>query len=217
MLWLTEQISAQKGASTGITHEFPRRFKFPFCSHERQTACKPGSVPALRRGMAIHLGRPSPSASRDRPGRRRGSPPGPAAAMADEPAVPTWSCSRWGLPCRRRCRRRGALLPHHFTLAAPRAPDGVRGLAVCFCGTFPRVAPAGRYPAPCFHGARTFLPSPCGRKAAIRPSGRCDYSATEGGGVKFHRMKRQQRRCGRASRHRRRRRSATAGNGAGRR
>src|SRR5690349_19989661 len=27
-----------------------------------------------------------------------------------------------------------------------------------FCGTFPRVAPAGRYPAPCFHGARTFLP-----------------------------------------------------------
>jgi len=26
------------------------------------------------------------------------------------------------------------------------------------CGTFPGVAPAGRYPAPCFHGARTFLP-----------------------------------------------------------
>src|SRR4029077_16609862 len=34
------------------------------------------------------------------------------------PAAPTWSCSRWGLPCRRRCRPRGALLPHHFTLAA---------------------------------------------------------------------------------------------------
>ena len=26
-----------------------------------------------------------------------------------------------------------------------------------FCGTFPGVTPAGRYPAPCFHGARTFL------------------------------------------------------------
>ena len=25
------------------------------------------------------------------------------------------------------------------------------------CGTFPRVAPAGRYPAPCLRGARTFL------------------------------------------------------------
>ncbi len=34
------------------------------------------------------------------------------------PAAPTWSCSRWGFPCRRRCRRRGALLPHRFTLAA---------------------------------------------------------------------------------------------------
>ena len=34
-------------------------------------------------------------------------------------AAPIRSCSRWGLPCRRRCRRRGALLPHRFTLAAP--------------------------------------------------------------------------------------------------
>src|SRR5581483_10215816 len=33
-------------------------------------------------------------------------------------AVPIRSCSRWGLPCRRRCRRRGALLPHRFTLTA---------------------------------------------------------------------------------------------------
>jgi len=32
-------------------------------------------------------------------------------------AVPIRSCSRWGLPCRLRCRKRGALLPHLFTLA----------------------------------------------------------------------------------------------------
>ena len=31
-------------------------------------------------------------------------------------AAPIWSCSRWGLPCRSRCRSRGALLPHPFTL-----------------------------------------------------------------------------------------------------
>jgi len=37
-----------------------------------------------------------------------------------------------------------------------------------FCGTFPGVAPAGRYPAPCFRGARTFLPRACARR---RPSG----------------------------------------------
>ena len=116
-----------------------------------QTACKPGSVPALEAGMTIHLGRPLPGASRDRPGRRRGNAPEP---LRSRPAVPTWSCSRWGLPCRRRCRRRGALLPHHFTLAARRRSAES---AVCFCGTFPRVAPAGRYPAPCFRGARTFL------------------------------------------------------------
>ena len=42
---------------------------------KRQTACKPGSVPARRgAGMAIHLGRPLPDASRDRPERRRGRP-----------------------------------------------------------------------------------------------------------------------------------------------
>ena len=45
-----------------------------------QTACKPGSVRttdcrnSLRCGMAIHLGRPLPDASRDRPGQRRGNP-----------------------------------------------------------------------------------------------------------------------------------------------
>ena len=79
-------------------------------------------------------------------------------------AVPIWSCSRWGLPCRRCCRRRGALLPHPFTLTNLRQSVGGR---FSLCGTVPRVAPAGCYPAPCFRGARTFL-SPKGE----RPSGR---------------------------------------------
>ena len=40
-----------------------------------------------------------------------------------------------------------------------------------FCGTFPWVTPAGRYPAPRLRGARTFLP--CGGNAPQRrPSGR---------------------------------------------
>ena len=75
-------------------------------------ACKPGSVPARKREMTIPLGRPSPDASRDLPGRQRGN------ALC---AVPIWSCSRWGLPCRLRCRRRGALLPHRFTLTRANA------------------------------------------------------------------------------------------------
>ena len=44
----------------------------------------------------------------------RGKAPGPVARSHS----PIWSCSRWGLPCRRRYRNRGALLPHRFTLAA---------------------------------------------------------------------------------------------------
>ncbi len=99
--------------------------------------------------MAIHLGRPLPDASSNQPGRRRENP------LALRRAIPIRSCSRWGLPCRPRCRVRGALLPHPFTLTC-RSPRGA-GRRFAFCGTFPRVAPAGRYPAPCFRGARTFL------------------------------------------------------------
>jgi hypothetical protein len=72
---------------------------------------------------------------------------------------------RWGFPCRRRCRRRGALLPHRFTLAGRRILR--TGRRCTFCGTFPGVAPAGRYPAPYLRGARTFLP-PLKWRAAIR-------------------------------------------------
>jgi len=53
------------------------------------------------------------------------------------------SCFRWGLP--------EAASPQHsvssyLTISPLRAPLGA---AVCFCGTFLRVAPTGRYPAPC--------------------------------------------------------------------
>src|SRR5437764_5691825 len=63
--------------------------------------------------MTIPLGRRSPCASRDRPGRRcEDTLPEPKPGDA----VPIWSCSRWGLPSRDRYRPRGALLPHLFTL-----------------------------------------------------------------------------------------------------
>jgi hypothetical protein len=65
--------------------------------------------------MAIPLGRLSRAASRDRPGRLPGN---------GLRAVPIWSCSRWGLPCRSRYRSRGALLPHLFTLTFWPKPSG---------------------------------------------------------------------------------------------
>jgi len=95
--------------------------------------------------------------------------PAQATNPDDEPergpyAIPIRSCSRWGLPCRSCCQSRGALLPHPFTVAGPKPSPSA------LCGTFPGVAPAGRYPAPSFRGARTFLGAfPC--DAAARPSG----------------------------------------------
>ena len=114
--------------------------------------------------MTIPLGRPSPDASRDLPENRRGKAPGPVA----RPHSPIWSCSRWGLPCRRRYRNRGALLPHRFTLTAQRPKAPRRSV---LCGTVPGIAPAGRYPAPSFRGARTFLHHR-GKPRRQRPSGR---------------------------------------------
>ncbi len=61
--------------------------------------------------MTIHLGRLLPDASRDLPGWRPGNMP-----AAQGGAIPIWSCSRWGLPCRFCYQPRGALLPHPFTL-----------------------------------------------------------------------------------------------------
>ena len=123
-----------------------------------QTACKPGSVPATEKIGARRW--PFIWDARYRTPRATYPDDGAKTRMAAiarrqcRPAVPIRSCSRRGLPCRPRCRGRGALLPHPFTLTL--GPEPLWRFA--FCGTFPGVAPAGRYPAPCFRGARTFLP-----------------------------------------------------------
>ena len=145
-------------------------------SQRYQPACKPGSVghrllaQAIRDGLssgttfARCLEQPTRTASLT-------SPCGVLAFLSERPrvAVPIRSCSRCGLPCRIRCRTRGALLPHLFTLAAPSFRMGKRFV---LCGTFPGVAPAGRYPAPYVDGARTFLSSHLSvlAGAAVRPT-----------------------------------------------
>ena len=158
------------------------RHRFMHCARaasslggKRQLACKPGSVSAeeASAAMAIHLGRASPRASSNQPGRRCGN----AFRRAVETA--------------RLCRPYSVLLPAGFAmpallpalrcaLTAPFHPypfcasryvaETANAIAQSgrypFCGTFPRVAPAGRYPAPCFRGARTFL-----HPNALRPFG----------------------------------------------
>jgi len=139
----------------------------------RQTARKPGSVPPAAsppRGgdghssgtpVAGRLVRPTRAAARRSARHLRDCSPMPAA--------PTWSCSRWGLPCHRRCRRRGAPLPHRFTLAA-------RPARRCGLGGVLSVALSLGSPPPGVTRHRTSvepgLSSPrSGRRAAIRPSG----------------------------------------------
>ena len=86
--------------------------------------CKPGSVGVLAqsgRSFFYEHGRPCSLAAYpqrlDRDGRL-------------SPHI--WPCSDWGLPCRRRYRRRGELLPHRFTLT-----DSCEWRSV-LCGTFRR-------------------------------------------------------------------------------
>lgn len=138
---------------------------------------------------AIRLGRPLPDASRNQPGRLVRK----RLELSRARAAPIRSCSRWGLPCRPRCRVRGGLLPHLFTLAPMEPPEGGLRLATkrrkaptsaskrsVFCGTFPEVALAGRWPAPSFRGARTFLPGEI-PGAAARPTGPPSWSKGRAG------------------------------------
>ena len=97
-----------------------------------------------------------------------------------------WPCSSWGLPCRHRCRQRGALLPHLFTLARSDANVGRRRCV--FCGTFrhaavnPTLPCAQALPGSPPFGARTFLEQtslagPVSRSSGRHPSPPRTYSA----------------------------------------
>ncbi len=111
---------------------------------------KDGSRPISRvlSWATIHLGCTSPCTSSSLPGSTRGS-----RAAACAACFPIWPCSRRGLPCRRRCRRRGALLPHRFTLAVVLA----HAWAVCFLLHFPWAHAPQALPGAVPYGARTFL------------------------------------------------------------
>src|SRR5579884_2110987 len=99
----------------------------------------------VRRILSKPPKRPWPSSLWDRPhGRPRcdvARSAGPAASSRTYRAV----LLQVGFARARVTAVRRALLPHDFTLTAARR----RTVAVCFCGTFLRVAPTGRYPAPC--------------------------------------------------------------------
>jgi hypothetical protein len=140
-----------------------------------QQTYKPSSVPPHPCGaVVIYLGPPLPTASSGQPRDRPGVLVSLYLALLRvgfaQPA---------GLPTA------GALLPHHFTLTpTPRFGQAqgrlLRAGAVCFCGTFRRVAPPGYCPAPSPGGARTFLPSAKCRAATTRSAGPSQSSSARG-------------------------------------
>ncbi len=146
-----------------------------FQRKECQTACKPGSVPPpLELSWSWSWGGDGHSSGT--PVAERLVRPTRAAARRSArhsregmPAAPTWSCSRWGFPCRRRCRRRGALLPHRFTLAGRPVFRG--GPAVYFLWHFPWGRPRRALPGTVPPWSPDFPPSTQRQRAAIRPSG----------------------------------------------
>jgi hypothetical protein len=134
-LWQVEggRVWNKTGSSASQGGSLPRHCggkMFVFCSQSDengrkvwwkkcQTAYKPGSVPAPRGAMDDHSSGTSVAGRLARPTRAalaKTQPAAPVPCGTGRPAAPMRSCSRWGLQCRRRCRRRGALLPHPFTL-----------------------------------------------------------------------------------------------------
>ena len=123
---------------------------------EGEPADKPGSV------VGSHSSGASVTARLLRPTRERPR----AAGRGTWPLAPLFGLAPGGVyraaAC---CHRRGALLPHLFTLAArPGGNPRLRVRRFVFCGTFRGLAPPRRYLAPC--------PMEPGLSSAIRRSRR---------------------------------------------
>ena len=133
------------------------------------------SISVAGNRMTIHLGHPLPDASCNQPGRRAGAPCCQCLATP-QPAIPIRSCSRWGLPCQRRCRRRGALLPHRFTLARV-ATGGLFSVALSLGSPPPGVT---RHRFSVEPGLSSL--TPCGATAVIQPPDARDLTPQHGPG-----------------------------------
>ena len=106
-------------------------------------------------------------------------------AFANKPALPSLFGFAPGVVCHAVSVAGYAVRSYRtFSPLPRRSPEGEGGRFV-LCGTFPGVAPAGRYPAPYVDGARTFLPRSlsAGAGAAVRPT---DAPVM---GVESHRVK----------------------------
>ena len=116
------------------------------------------STAFAQRWATIPLGDGSRRRSSNQPGRRAGTGPY---------ATPIRSCSRWGLPCRRRYRKRGGLLPHPFDLAGPK-PGGLLSVALSLGSPPPAINRHRRSVEPGLSSPRLRGPRPPGPLAEAK-------------------------------------------------
>src|SRR5277367_4850736 len=116
---------------------------------------------------AIPLGRWLPGASSNLPGRQD---PDTIPKLARANLAPSLFGLAPGGVCRAAGVAAGAVRSYRTVSPLPRLLRNAPRRSV-LCGTFPGLAPAGCYPAPFVHGARTFLPGNLS-VSPERPSGR---------------------------------------------
>ncbi len=120
--------------------------------------CKPDFVPgplARRPSMTIPLVPPLPTGSSCQPG-PLGSKFPAGGRLPDQPrARPLFGVAPGGA-----CRAGPVTSPAVGSYPTVSPLPAANGGRFHFCGAFPRVTPAGRYPAPFLHGVRTFLARP---------------------------------------------------------
>jgi hypothetical protein len=130
-------------------------------------ACKPGSVPGPYSPMDDHSSANRVATAVKLPTRASGLKRPCGGFLADQPAMrPLFGIAPGGA-CLTVPVARPVVGSYSTVSPLPR-----RAGQSLLCGAFPGVAPAGRYPAPCLHGARTFLGmSPPRGHPAIRATG----------------------------------------------
>ena len=115
---LRKKVHKNRRLSHGLKVNSPNRGTKGYLREMRcvgEPACKPGSVAdghSSGAHVTVHLEQPTRGLCGPHIPTEAGGPP-------------IWSCSGWGLPCRRCYQRRGALLPHHFTLTPNPWPGAV--------------------------------------------------------------------------------------------
>ena len=118
---------------------------------------------------------------------RAARPTDKALRRENAPRVaPIRFCSRRGLPCRRRYRPRGALLPHPFTLAFSLDGLAASDPAVCFLWRFPWGRPRRTLSGAVSVWSPDF-PPPSKRRPSGRLAGEGIWDRSGGGQAKFGR------------------------------